>query len=49
MKGTDDSFFVEKMGYNKIYCIDGEKTNIKITYPDDLIFAEFLIKKWGKE
>jgi len=49
INGTDDSFFVEKMGYNKIYCIEGEKTNIKITYQEDLIFAKFLIKKWEKE
>jgi 2-C-methyl-D-erythritol 4-phosphate cytidylyltransferase len=48
INGPDDSFFVEKMGYDKIYCIEGEKTNIKITYPEDLIFAEFLIKKWEK-
>jgi len=47
--GSDDSFFLEKIGYNKIYCIEGERKNIKITYPEDLIFAEFLIKKWEKE
>ncbi|MFN4227131.1 MAG: 2-C-methyl-D-erythritol 4-phosphate cytidylyltransferase [Candidatus Ratteibacteria bacterium] len=46
--GSDDSFFLEKMGYNKIYCEKGEITNFKITYSFDLIFAEFLLKKWGK-
>ncbi|MCM8818289.1 MAG: 2-C-methyl-D-erythritol 4-phosphate cytidylyltransferase, partial [Candidatus Omnitrophica bacterium] len=47
--GTDDSFFLEKIGYNKIYCIEGERTNIKITYPEDLIFAKFILKKWERE
>lgn len=46
--GNDDSFFLEKIGYNKIYCVEGERNNIKITYPEDLIFAEFLLKKWEK-
>ncbi|MGC8977535.1 MAG: 2-C-methyl-D-erythritol 4-phosphate cytidylyltransferase [Candidatus Ratteibacteria bacterium] len=49
LKGPDDSFFLENIGYEKIYCVEGERTNIKITYPEDLIFAEFLIKKWEKE
>jgi 2-C-methyl-D-erythritol 4-phosphate cytidylyltransferase len=47
--GSDDSFFLEKIGYNRIYCEEGERTNIKITFKDDLILAEFLIKKWEKE
>lgn len=47
--GSDDSFFVEKFTNEKIYCVKGERKNIKITYPDDLIFAEFLLKKWEKE
>ncbi|MCM8807178.1 MAG: 2-C-methyl-D-erythritol 4-phosphate cytidylyltransferase [Candidatus Omnitrophica bacterium] len=49
LEGSDDSFFLEKIGYNKIYCIEGEKNNIKITYKEDLIFAEFILKKWEKE
>jgi len=47
--GYDDSFFLEKIGYNKIYCVEGERTNIKITYPEDLFFAEFMFKKWERE
>lgn len=47
--GSDDSFFLEKIGYNKIYCEEGERTNIKITYKDDLILGEILLKKWEKE
>lgn len=43
IKGKDDSFFVEKIGYNKIYCVEGERENIKITYPEDLILAEFIL------
>ncbi|HOK57077.1 MAG TPA: 2-C-methyl-D-erythritol 4-phosphate cytidylyltransferase [bacterium] len=49
LKGSDDSFFLEKIGYNKIYCEEGVRTNIKITYREDLFFAEFLLKKWEKE
>ncbi|MCM8804142.1 MAG: 2-C-methyl-D-erythritol 4-phosphate cytidylyltransferase [Candidatus Omnitrophica bacterium] len=46
--GVDDSFFLEKIGYGKIYCVEGERNNIKITYPEDLLFSEFLLKKWER-
>ena len=44
---TDDASVVEKMG-NRIYIVEGDAKNIKITYPQDLQIAQFylnLIKK----
>jgi 2-C-methyl-D-erythritol 4-phosphate cytidylyltransferase len=41
---TDDASVVERMGY-PIHLIEGEPQNIKITYPEDLLFAEQLISK----
>ena len=40
---TDDASVVEKNG-QKIYLTDGNKENIKITYPQDLFLAEMLLK-----
>ena len=39
---TDDTMVVEKFG-NKVYLYEGEYTNIKITTPEDLILAEYLV------
>ena len=36
---TDDASIVESAGEN-IYCVEGENTNVKITYPEDLQLAE---------
>lgn len=41
---TDDTMVVELFG-NKVYLYEGEYTNIKITTPEDLILAEYLVKK----
>ncbi|OOM81690.1 putative ribitol-5-phosphate cytidylyltransferase [Clostridium puniceum] len=41
---TDDTMVAEFFG-NKVYIYDGEYTNIKITTPEDLILAEYLVKK----
>ena len=41
---TDDTMVVELFG-NKVYIYEGEYTNIKITTPEDLILAEYLVKK----
>ncbi|MCX7831934.1 MAG: 2-C-methyl-D-erythritol 4-phosphate cytidylyltransferase [Actinobacteria bacterium] len=41
---TDDASLVEHFGY-EVFVVDGEKTNIKITYPEDEIFANFYVKK----
>lgn len=40
---TDDTMVAELFG-NKVYIYDGEYTNIKITTPEDLILAEYLVK-----
>ncbi len=40
---NDESGFLEKNGY-KISFINGEKENIKITFPEDLKLAEFFLK-----
>jgi 2-C-methyl-D-erythritol 4-phosphate cytidylyltransferase len=42
-KFTDDASVVEKAGY-KINLIEGERNNIKITFPEDLELAHFLCK-----
>ncbi|MGD0885283.1 MAG: 2-C-methyl-D-erythritol 4-phosphate cytidylyltransferase [Thermodesulfovibrionales bacterium] len=41
---TDDSALVERMG-GKVKIIMGSYTNVKITTPEDIPFAEFLLKK----
>ncbi|MFD2114994.1 2-C-methyl-D-erythritol 4-phosphate cytidylyltransferase [Paenibacillus yanchengensis] len=41
--GTDDAMIVERMG-TKVVVAEGEYTNIKITTPDDLPFAELLLQ-----
>lgn len=42
---TDDCGLVKQyLPDNKIYIVDGEEKNIKITYPEDLLFAEKLIQ-----
>jgi 2-C-methyl-D-erythritol 4-phosphate cytidylyltransferase len=41
--GTDDASFVERLG-EKVYIVEGEYTNIKITTPDDLIYLNAMMK-----
>ena len=41
--GTDDASLVEQLG-KPVVVIDGDKHNIKITTPEDLKFAEFLVQ-----
>lgn len=43
---TDDSALVEQLGI-KVRVVDGEYTNIKITTPEDLIFAEAIYRMKG--
>ncbi|WP_432710394.1 2-C-methyl-D-erythritol 4-phosphate cytidylyltransferase [Pedobacter sp.] len=43
---TDDASVVEKAGFN-IQLIEGERENIKITYPIDLELASLLLQKKG--
>ncbi|MEO6521083.1 MAG: 2-C-methyl-D-erythritol 4-phosphate cytidylyltransferase [Mucilaginibacter sp.] len=41
---TDDASVVERLGVN-INIIEGSYTNIKITFPEDVIIAEMLLKQ----
>ncbi len=43
---TDDNMLMELTG-KKVYIVDTDKENIKITTPFDVDFAEFVIKKRG--
>ena len=40
---TDDAQAVELMGGREVYVVEGEYSNIKVTTPDDLVYAEALI------
>jgi 2-C-methyl-D-erythritol 4-phosphate cytidylyltransferase len=46
IEATDDAVLVERMGL-PVYVVEGERTNFKITLPDDLVFAEALIRASG--
>ena len=41
---TDDATVLESRG-ETIHLVEGNRENIKITYPEDLIFAEILLKQ----
>jgi len=41
--GTDDASLVERMGI-KVYILEGSYTNIKITTPEDLMLADFILQ-----
>jgi 2-C-methyl-D-erythritol 4-phosphate cytidylyltransferase len=41
---TDDATVFEMAG-NKVHLSKGEYTNIKITTPEDLLFAEILLRQ----
>lgn len=43
-EGTDDAMLVERLG-EPVYLIEGERSNIKITVPEDLIFADAMIRQ----
>ena len=45
--GTDDAMVVERLGV-PVSVAEGEYTNIKITTPEDLPWAEFLLQR-GRE
>ncbi|ABX40740.1 2-C-methyl-D-erythritol 4-phosphate cytidylyltransferase [Lachnoclostridium phytofermentans] len=42
---TDDAMIVECLNRYPIYLVQGEYTNIKITTPEDLIFAEAILRE----
>ncbi|HYA28792.1 MAG TPA: 2-C-methyl-D-erythritol 4-phosphate cytidylyltransferase [Acidobacteriota bacterium] len=41
---TDDAMVVERMG-SPVYVLEGERTNIKITLPEDIWLAEMMIRE----
>lgn len=43
--GTDDASLVERMS-RPVAVVEGEYTNIKLTTPDDLLFAEAILQRW---
>lgn len=43
-KGTDDSSFVERIGVS-VAVVRGERSNIKVTTPDDLVWAEWFLSE----
>ncbi len=43
---TDDAMVVERFG-KAVFVVDGETTNIKITVPEDVWFAEALLRRGG--
>ncbi|MEC0243906.1 2-C-methyl-D-erythritol 4-phosphate cytidylyltransferase [Paenibacillus dokdonensis] len=45
--GTDDSMLVERMGI-PVAVVESSYTNIKITTPEDLEYAEFMLKRRGE-
>ncbi|BFH65480.1 2-C-methyl-D-erythritol 4-phosphate cytidylyltransferase [Paenibacillus azoreducens] len=46
--GTDDSMLVERMGI-PVNVVEGSYTNIKITTPEDLEYAAFMLKHRGEK
>ncbi|NNU90934.1 MULTISPECIES: 2-C-methyl-D-erythritol 4-phosphate cytidylyltransferase [Anoxybacillus] len=44
--GTDDASLVERMGH-RVVIVEGEYTNIKLTTPEDLLFAEAILRARG--
>ncbi|MEM7554222.1 MAG: 2-C-methyl-D-erythritol 4-phosphate cytidylyltransferase [Cyanobacteria bacterium P01_A01_bin.84] len=45
---TDDAALFEKCGY-KVQIVDGEETNLKVTTPQDLALAEFILSSINKQ
>lgn len=41
---TDDAMLIEQMR-TPVFVLDGERTNFKITLPEDMIFAEALVRE----
>lgn len=44
VEGTDDASLVERLG-RPVLVLEGERANLKITFPEDLIFAEALLRE----
>lgn len=46
-RGTDDAMLVERMGIT-VAVVEGSYTNIKLTTPDDLEYAAYLLERKGE-
>ena len=46
--GTDDASLVERIGH-RVVIVEGEYTNIKLTTPEDLLFAEAILRARGDQ
>lgn len=44
VEATDDATLVERLG-KPVSVLAGERTNLKVTFPEDLIFAEALLRE----
>lgn len=43
-EATDDAMLVERLG-RRVTLLEGDRTNIKITVPEDLVFVEVLLRE----
>ena len=43
--GTDDASLIEHMGDCYVKIVEGSRWNLKITFPEDLAYAEFILKE----
>jgi len=41
---SDDAMLIERMG-GSVFVVEGERSNLKITVPEDILFAEALIQR----
>ena len=44
IEGTDDAYFVERMGM-PVKVIEGSSFNIKITTPEDIALAHYILRE----
>jgi 2-C-methyl-D-erythritol 4-phosphate cytidylyltransferase len=44
---TDDASLVERIG-GRVEVVEGSPLNVKITTPDDLPLAEYILSRWGE-
>jgi 2-C-methyl-D-erythritol 4-phosphate cytidylyltransferase len=45
---TDESQAVEAIGYSAPRLIQGQNTNIKVTFAEDLVLAEMILRQQGR-
>lgn len=44
VEATDDAMLVERMGL-PVWVVEGNSANLKVTYPEDILFAEALVTR----